>query len=73
MDKSSMDKSSMNKSITVEKNGILVTVYKKRGEMNNELYARAWDMIQYIPKYNYNKALVLSNQSMYIKKGCVYS
>jgi hypothetical protein len=62
----------MDKTITVEKNGILVTVHKKRGEMNKELYTRAWDMIQYIPKYNYNKALVLSNRNLYKKKGCIY-
>ena len=65
----------MDSSITVEKNGIMITVYKKKGEMNEELHRRAWYMIDLIPKYNYdyNKALVLANQHIFREKGCVYN
>lgn len=62
----------MNESITVQKNGVMIIVEKLKGEMNKDLYDRAWFMLDKINTMSYNEALVLANMYIHKKKGCVY-
>ena len=62
----------MNQSITVMKYGLIIKVDKKRGEMNRDLYKRAWYMIGLMRTMSYQDALVQSSKHIYKLKGCVY-